>query len=308
MLVREKVMNLDPISETLKAIIYGIVEGVTEWLPISSTGHMIILSTIPGFNVEQNYGTAFWNFFLVIIQLGAILAVCFKFFKKLNPLSVKRTKEEKKSIWKMWLKIIIGCLPAGIVGVLMEVLLPENVNKVLNSVIVVATTLIVYGVLFIILETFNKKKYKEFVSSNNQGALYKFETVEDIDYKYALYIGLFQLLALIPGTSRSGITILSALLLGASRTAAMEFSFYLSIPIMIGASLVKAYSFIKSGTVITSNMMLYLIFGILTSYLVSILVINTIMKWIKKHSFIGFGYYRIAVGVILVGLIIGGVI
>jgi len=275
---------------------------------------MIILSAIPGLNIESTYGTSFWNFFLVIIQLGAIMAVCFKFFKKLNPLSRKRTKEERKNIFIMWLKIIIGCLPAGIIGVLMEVLLPEKVNSALNSVIVVASTLIVYGILFIVLERINKYRVKKYVASlgqnekSNASYPYKFLEVESIDYLTALYIGLFQLLALIPGTSRSGITILSALLLGASRTAATEFSFYLSIPIMIGASLVKLISFIRSGTSLTSYMIIYLVFGIITAYLVSLVVINTLMKWIKKHTFEGFGYYRIAIGVVLVGLIIGNVI
>lgn len=304
----------DPIIEMLKAIIYGIVEGVTEWLPISSTGHMIILSAVPGFNLEQTYGTAFWNFFLVIIQLGAILAVCFKFFKQLNVLSIKNTREEKKEKWKMWAKILIGCIPAGIIGILMEKFLPENANKALNSVLVVSIALILYGLIFIGLERYNKYKYKKHVNSLNFGKEkevvypYKYPTATKFSYLTALYIGLFQLLALIPGTSRSGVTIVSAMLLGASRTAAAEFSFYLSIPIMIGASLVRAYSFVKSGTALTSNMMIYLIFGILTAFLISVVVINTLMKWVKKHTFEGFGYYRIAAGILLLGLFLGHVI
>lgn len=306
----------NPLIEAIKAIIYGIVEGLTEWLPVSSTGHIIIVSAIPGFDVQSTYGDAFWEFFLVVIQFGAICAVIWKFFKRLNPLSDNNTKEKNKAIWIMWLKILIGCLPAGIIGVLLEVLLPDSAKaSFYDNVAIVTSMLILYGVIFVIIERFNKYKAKKYVSSlkdagkdPNTPYPYKFRNVEDIDYLTALYIGLIQVLSIVPGTSRSGVTILGALALGASRTAAAEFSFYLSIPVMVGATLVKGYSFYGSGVTISNNMVVYLFFGTITAFVVSIFVINFLMKFIKKHTFEGFGYYRIAAGIVLASLLGAGII
>lgn len=295
-------------NDVIKALFYGLVEGVTEWLPVSSTGHIILVSAIPGFNLESRFGSAFWDFFMVIIQLGAILAVILKFFKKLNPLSLKLTKENRNSIWKMWLKIIIGCIPAGLAGVLLEILLNDEQTKMLNSPIVVACTLIIYGVFFIIMERYQKKKQKEYLKSLAGQNLpanpypYKYQSTESLSYLTCLYIGLFQMLSIIPGTSRSGVTILSALLFGASRSAATEYSFFLSIPIMLGASLIKLISFIKDGTVLTASMNIYLWFGIISAFLVSLVVIKKLMGWVKKHTFEGFGYYRICLGAVIVVL------
>lgn len=306
----------NPLIEAIKAIIYGIVEGLTEWLPVSSTGHIIIVSAIPGFDVSSTYGDVFWEFFLVVIQFGAICAVIWKFFKKLNPLSDRNTKEKNKAIWIMWLKILIGCLPAGIIGILLEEFLPTAAKSAFyDSVPLVTSMLILYGVLFVIGERFNKYKAKKYVSSlrekgkdPNTPYPYKFRNVEDIDYLTALYIGLIQVLSIVPGTSRSGVTILGALALGASRTAAAEFSFYLSIPVMVGATLVKGYSFYESVVTISNNMVVYLFFGTITAFAISILVINFLMKFIKKHTFEGFGYYRIAAGIVLASLLGAGII
>lgn len=304
----------DAINDVLKALFYGLIEGVTEWLPVSSTGHIILVSAIPGFNLETRFSSTFWDFFMVIIQLGAILAVLFKFFKRLNPLSIKLQKDERKSILKMWLKILIGCLPAGIAGILLEVLLNDAQKRVLNSPIVVAIALIVYGILFIVIEELQKRKEKAYLQSLKAQSLpaspypYKYKTTESLTYLTVFYIGLFQMLSIIPGTSRSGVTILSALILGSSRVGATEFSFFLSIPIMIGASAVKFVSFLRSGATLTPSMNLYLFFGILSSFLVSIYVVKFLMGWVKKHDFEGFGYYRIALGVLIVGLFAGGVI
>ena len=186
-------------NDVIKALFYGLVEGVTEWLPVSSTGHIILVSAIPGFNLESRFGSAFWDFFMVIIQLGAILAVILKFFKKLNPLSLKLTKENRNSIWKMWLKIIIGCIPAGLAGVLLEILLNDEQTKMLNSPIVVACTLIIYGVFFIIMERYQKKKQKEYLKSLAGQNLpanpypYKYQSTESLSYLTCLYIGLYQI-------------------------------------------------------------------------------------------------------------------
>lgn len=298
----------ESITDVFKALFYGLIEGITEWLPVSSTGHIILASALPGMDLEYRFGTAFWDFFMVIIQLGAILAVITKFFKRLNPFPLGLSKEERKSIWVMWLKILIGCVPAGIAGVLLELLLNEEQNKVLNSPIVVACTLILYGVLFIILERYQKKKERDYRKSlEGQGLpanpyLHKYEDVNDLPYLTCLYIGLFQMLAIIPGTSRSGVTILSAMFLGCSRTVSTEYSFFLSIPIMVGASLVKLVSFVKSGTSLTYDMNIYLWFGIISAFVVSLFAVKLLLDWVRKHTFEGFGYYRIALGAVIVVL------
>ncbi len=270
--------------EFLQALLYGIVEGITEWLPVSSTGHLIILNQ--WFKIDDTLGKEFWSFFEVIIQLGAILAVIVTFFKILWPFGKNKTKEEKTTIWKLLLNIIIACIPAGLLGVIFEV--THLSDKMDNNCYIVAATLIIYGILFIVLEKINKNK------------VFKLDNVYNFTWKTALIIGCAQILALIPGTSRSGVTILSAMLIGVNREESAKFSFLLSIPIMLGASLVKAYSFAKSGTVLTGEMVGFLIVGCLTAFVVSIITIKWLLKFINNHDFKSFGIYRIILGIILI--------
>ena len=291
----------------LQALLYGVVEGITEWLPISSTGHLIILDDI--FNVKATY-PEFWDFFLVVIQLGAILAVILRFFKELNPINPKLDKTQRNDIWKVWLKIIIGVIPVCFIALILQF---TRLDAYLDNTIIISTALIVYGVIFIALETYLKKDQKKFFTCKDLGlvgkneAYFKYESTKDMPYMIVFLIGLSQILSLIPGTSRSGVTIVTALLLGCSRTCGAEFSFYLSIPVMIGASLVKFISFMGEGVAWDLNMTLYLVFGLLAAFITSLVIINTLMKFIKKHTFIGFGYYRIVLGVVLIILVLAGV-
>lgn len=268
------------IIDILIAIIYGIVEGITEWLPVSSTGHLIILERFLKFNEISD---EFWDLFLVVIQLGAIIAVICNFFTKLNPISKKKTPEEKKGIWKTWGLILIACLPAAIVGVFLD----DILDQYLYNEITVSITLIVYGIIFIVLEYFNSKR------------TFKIIDVKEFTWKTALIIGLAQMLSLIPGTSRSGITILAALLIGCNRSSACEFSFFLSIPVMVGASLLKLLKFILSGASLSLNEGMILLTGCVVAFAISLLVVNFLMKFIKKHDFKVFGIYRIILGIIL---------
>ena len=292
----------------LQALLYGVVEGITEWLPISSTGHLIILDDI--FQVQAKY-PEFWDFFLVAIQLGAILAVVLRFFKELNPINPKISKKERGDIYRVWLKIIIGILPVGFIALAMEL---TGLSDLIDNTLVVAFALIVYGLIFIVLEARIKKDQVNFISCQELGLIgkketyFKYKSTKDLPYKIVLLIGISQILSLIPGTSRSGVTIVTALLLGCSRTCGAEFSFYLSIPVMAGASLVKLISFVNEGVAWNLDMTLYMIFGLGAAFITSLIIINTLMKFIKKHTFIGFGYYRIALGVILIGLFAFGVL
>ncbi len=291
----------------LQALLYGVVEGITEWLPISSTGHLIILDDI--FNVKATY-PEFWDFFLVVIQLGAILAVILRFFKELNPVNPKLEKAQRNDIWKVWLKIIIGVLPVCFIALVLQI---TELDSYLDNTIIISIALILYGLIFIALETFIKKDQKKFLTCRDIGlvgkneAYFKYESTKDMPYQIALIIGLSQVLSLIPGTSRSGVTIVTALLLGCSRTCGAEFSFYLSIPVMIGASLIKFISFMSAGVAWDLNMTLYLVFGLISAFVTSLIIINTLMKFIKKHTFIGFGYYRILLGIVLIILVCAGV-
>lgn len=266
--------------EILKVIFLGIVEGITEWLPISSTGHMILVDEFLRLNVSDG----FKEMFFVVIQLGAILAVPVIFWKKLFPFSKKSTGEEKKQIWQLWFKVIVGVLPAAVLGLLLDDFLDEH----LYNFVVVAIALVVYGVAFILVEKFKKDKE------------YRIESVYDITYKDALIIGAYQVLSLIPGTSRSGSTILGGMLTGVSRTAAAEFSFFLAIPVMAGASALKVLKFVMEGFTATSLELLLLAVGILVSFLVSLIVIEFLMSFVKKHSFKAFGIYRIALGALVI--------
>jgi len=268
--------------EILKAILFGIVEGITEWLPISSTGHMIILDEFIKLNVRED----FWDLFLVVIQLGAILAVVILYWNNIFPMNLTKKNEPfwKKDILHLWVKILIACVPAAVVGLLFDDLL----DKYLYNFPCVATALIVFGILFIIIET--KKK----------GQSAAINSVAELSYKTVLFIGLFQLIAAIfPGTSRSGATIVGALLLSVSRVVAAEFTFYLAIPVMCGASLLKLVKFMMEGLSFTSAEILILLVGCVSAFVVSVLVIKLLMNYIKKHDFIPFGIYRIVLGAIL---------
>ena len=266
--------------EILKVIFLGIVEGITEWLPISSTGHMILVDEFLKLNVSDE----FKEMFFVVIQLGAILAVPVIFWKKLFPFSRNNTKEENNRIWHLLFKVAVGVFPAAVLGVLFDDLL----DKYLYNFVVVAIALIVYGVAFILVEKLKKDKE------------YRVESVYDITYKDALIIGAYQVLSLIPGTSRSGSTILGGMLTGVSRTAAAEFSFFLAIPVMLGASALKVLKFILDGFTATTFELALLAVGIVVSFLVSLVVIDFLMSFVKKHSFTAFGIYRIALGALVI--------
>jgi len=268
------------IIELLKVIFLGIVEGITEWLPISSTGHMILVDEF----IKLKISIEFKEFFFVVIQLGAIMAVVFVFWKKLFPFNFSNNGNGFiiTSKFVLWMKIIVACLPAGIIGILFD----DWFDKYFYNWQVVALMLIVYGVLFIVVENSNKNKKPKITS------------LEDLDFKTALMIGLIQVLAIIPGTSRSGVTIIGAMLIGVSRYAATEFTFYLAIPVMFGASLVKLIGF---GFDFASNEVLILLIGLVTAFLVSILAIKFLLGYIKKKDFKVFGYYRIALGILVIG-------
>ena len=263
--------------EILKAIFLGIVEGITEWLPISSTGHMILVDEF----IKLDLSKEFLDMFMVVIQLGAILAVLVLYFHKLNPFSRKKTLVERKQTWSLWLKVIIACLPAAVIGLIFD----DKINELFFNAWTIAITLIVYGVLFIIVEIFNRKRKP------------KIRELSQLPYTMAFLIGVFQLLALIPGTSRSGVTIITALLLGASRFVAAEFTFFLAIPVMLGASALKL---VKFGFSYTGLEIAILIAGVLTAFLVSVLAIKFLMKYIKKHDFKIFGVYRILLGIAVI--------
>lgn len=262
--------------EFLKIVVFGLVEGFTEWLPISSTGHLILVENI----VHLNASEEFMNVFRVMIQLGAIMAVVVMYFRRLNPFDPRKKEKQRLSTWHLWFKIIIACLPAAVIGILLD----EVLDKYLYNPYVVAAMLIIYGILFIVLE-----KHNEFVE-------FPIQKVSQINYLNAFYIGLFQLLALIPGTSRSGATILGAMLLGCSRTAASEFTFFLGIPVMFGASLLKI---IHYGLAFSAVEIFYLFAGMVIAFVVSLYSIRFLMNYVKNHDFKFFGYYRIILGVIV---------
>ena len=266
--------------ELLKAILFGIVEGVTEWLPVSSTGHLILLNEFVTLQVSEE----FQSMFDVVIQLGAILAVIVLFFHKLNPFALSKSKDEKKQTWSLWFKVVAAIIPSGVVGVLFD----DWMDAHLHNGIVVSIALIVYGIAFILVERRNQGKYSRAISD-----------VHDIDYKTALLIGLFQCLSLVPGTSRSGSTILGAILIGVGRSAGAEFSFFMAIPTMLGASAIKGLKFLLSGVSATGTEIGVLIVGCIVSFIVSMLVIKGLMEYVRKHSFSAFGVYRIVLGIVV---------
>lgn len=267
--------------EILKAVLFGIVEGITEWLPISSTGHMILVDQF----VQLNVSADFYKMFEVVIQLGAIMAVVVLFWNKLWPFHVKNEKPAwKDGALSMWLKIIVAVIPAAIIGVLFD----DKIDELFYHPVPVAIALIVVGVLFIVVETIMKGKKP---SIRNIG---------QITYKAAVIIGLFQVLAAVfPGTSRSGATIIGALLIGVSRATAAEFTFFLAVPVMFGASLLKVIKYIAAGVAMTGSELVILVIGTLVAFIVSVFVIKFLMSYIKKHDFKVFGWYRIVLGILV---------
>lgn len=271
------------IWEILKSIVFGIIQGITEWLPVSSTGHMILADEFIKLNVSEQ----FRNLFMVVIQFGSILAVIVLFFHKLNPFSPKKSTQEKKDTVTLWLKVLVAVVPAAIIGILFK----DQIQSVFYNSPVIAAALIIYGIAFILIE--NRKK---------KPAIHSFN---DMSYKTALLIGAFQVLALIPGTSRSGATIIGAVLLGTSRYVAAEFSFFLAIPTMLGASLLE---FKDAGFAFSGSEWALLIVGMVTAFIVSLFAIKFLMDFVKKHDFKPFGYYRIALGLLVLLLYFFGVV
>jgi len=266
--------------ELLKAVLFGIVEGITEWLPVSSTGHLILLNEFVRLNVSEEFN----SMFDVVIQLGAILAVIVLFFHKLNPFAPSKSSVEKKQTWNLWFKVVAAIIPSGVVGVLFD----DWMDAHLHNGIVVSIALIVYGIAFLLVERRNQGKHLKAISD-----------VHDIDYKTAILIGVFQCLSLVPGTSRSGSTILGAILIGVGRSAGAEFSFFMAIPTMLGASAIKLLKFMLSGVAITGTEIGVLAVGSIVSFIVSMLVIKGLMEYVRKHTFSLFGVYRIVLGIIV---------
>lgn len=272
--------------EYIKAILFGIVEGITEWLPVSSTGHLILLDEFVRLDVSE----AFYEMFQVVIQLGAILAVIVLFFHKLNPFSPKKTAPQKKDTWSLWLKVVAAVIPSALVGVLLD----DWMDAHLYNYFVVALMLIAYGIAFLFVEKWNQKRTLAVAD------------VGSITYKTALLMGAFQCLSLIPGTSRSGSTILGAIILGVSRSAGAEFSFFMAIPTMLGASGLKLLKYvldIQDGAAVAPNQteIGVLVVGCVVSFLVSLAVIRGLMEYVRKHNFSIFGVYRIVLGVLVLG-------
>lgn len=277
------------IIELIKAIVLGVVEGITEWLPISSTGHMILVDEFLKLDVSEE----FKEMFLVVIQLGAILAVVVLYWKKLWPFGIKDKKPYAKSdIWSMWFKVIVSCIPAIIIGVLdeMEWFCGKTIDSVFYNWQTVSIMLILFGILFIVIENVNKNKQP------------KINSIAELTYTSALIIGAFQCIAAVfPGTSRSGATILGAILIGVSRTVAAEYTFFLAVPVMVGASGLKLLKYIKDFGFDLGGEFVYLIVGMAVAFVVSVIAIKFLMSYIKKHDFKAFGVYRIVLGAVVIG-------
>jgi len=264
--------------EMIKSVLLGVVEGITEWLPISSTGHMILFNEFVHDFITQKEGFTTSDLYLYVIQLGAILAVVTLYFRKLNPFAPSKTKEEKMQTWQMWFKVIVACIPAAVIGLLLDDIMEQWENWY-----VVSLMLIIYGVAFIFVE----RKQKNVA----------IDDMNSMTYKTALMIGLFQVLSIIPGTSRSGATILGAMLIGCSRGLAAEFSFFLAIPVMFGVSLLKI---VKNGLMMTGDELVILLTGMVVAYVVSMLAIKFLVDYVRKHDFKVFGYYRIVLGILVI--------
>ncbi len=307
--------------ELLKAAIYGVVEGITEWLPISSTGHMLLLEQFMPLSVSKD----FWDMFLVVIQLGAIIAVLVAFFHELNPFSRTKSADERRSTWTLWAKTIVACVPAAVVGLPLD----DWIEDHLGSPFVIAAALIVYGIAFIVIETLRERRAKRLMASAAAGqasASYRprhlaaaapqpqqeltvsqvadadarVQDIDDLDWKTALGIGLFQVLSIVPGTSRSGSTIIGGLILGCSRTVVAQFTFYLAIPVMVGASGLRLVKFFLKGNAFSGSEAAILLTGCVVAFLVSLAAIRFLMGFVKKHDFKPFGWYRIVLGVAVI--------
>ena len=311
------------VIELLKSAFLGLVEGITEWLPISSTGHMILVEEFIQLDVSED----FWNMFLVVIQLGAILAVCVLYFHELNPFSPSKGKEGRRSTWKLWGKIILGCIPAAVIGLPLDDFMEEH----FYNAVVVAGALIVYGILFIVIENWRARKREKILAGQVQskgrpaGRHYAssiqvqegedpenadFGTITSLDqlsWKTALGIGCFQVLSLVPGTSRSGSTIIGGLLLGCTRSVASKFTFFLAIPVMFGASGLKLVKYFLEGGVFDTEGIAILVVGCIVAFVVSLITIRWLMNFVRNHDFKGFGVYRIILGVVVLAyfLVIG---
>ncbi|GEN48361.1 undecaprenyl-diphosphate phosphatase [Ligilactobacillus pobuzihii] len=272
--------------DIIKSIILGIVEGITEFLPISSTGHLVLVDEF----IKMQQPKQFTDMFNVVIQLGAILAVVVLYFHKLNPVSPKKSSQEKKNTWSLWFKVIVAILPSAIIG------LPLNdwMDEHLMNWAVVSATLIIYGILFIVVENRNEKKKSDLQA--------KYANLDSLPYSIALFIGMFQVLSLIPGTSRSGATILGAILIGTSRYVGTEFSFFLAIPTMFGASLLKIVKFFGQGGSLGGEQGIILLVGMVVSFVVAYLSIRFLMNYIQNNDFKAFGWYRIILGALVIGV------
>ena len=275
--------------EMLKAFFFGLVEGITEWLPVSSTGHLVLFNNF----ITMDVSAEFMEMFTVVIQLGAIMAVIILYFSKLNPFSRKKTPQQRKGTWSLWGKVVVGCIPAAIVGVALD----DWADAHLYNAVVIAGALILYGVIFIVIERLNKR----------QGAhtRRRVQEVEEIDLLTAFKIGCFQCLAIVPGTSRSGSTIIGGLLCGCSRVAASEFSFFMAIPVMFGWSVLKIAKLVLGGVVLTSTELAVGAVGLVVAFVTSVLSIKFLMGYIQKHDFGVFGWYRIALAVVVLVAVFG---
>lgn len=270
----------------LKAILQGIVQGITEWLPISSTGHMILINQF----IPMHESKEFFDLFKVLIQLGSILAVVVLYFHKLNPWGRGKTPIQKRDTWILWSKVLVASIPAAVIGLLFD----DVIEGALSRAYVIAIMLILYGVLFLIVEGRHREP--------------KIKKLGDVSYKTALLMGVFQMLALIPGTSRSGATIVGAIMIGCSRYVATEFSFFMAIPAMLGASGLKTVKYVASGDPLNAQQWVLLLVGTVVAFVVSLMVIRFLMNFIKKHNFKPFGYYRIALGALVLILFFTGLL
>ena len=304
---------MDFVFELIKTFFIGLVEGVTEWLPVSSTGHMILVDEF----VQLNVSEAFWNMFLVVVQLGAILAVCVIYFTKLNPWARSKSPAERKETWNTWGKIIVGVIPAAAIGLPLNDFMEEH----LSNAYVVAVALIVYGIAFIVIENWRRGRVAQsaqeavpagaarggahfagtstMASAEEDPADPGIQSMSDLSYKKAFGIGCFQVLSLVPGTSRSGSTIIGGLLLGTSRTLAAEYSFFMAIPVMFGASALKLVKYFLGGNVFTGAEVAILLVGMATAFVTSILSIKFLLKFVKTNDFKPFGWYRIVLGIVV---------
>ncbi len=282
------------ILEIFKALLIGIVQGITEWLPVSSTGHMILVERFCSFSEKYMSGDFYQRMFLVVIQLGSIFAVLVLFFGKLNPFAPSKSAPEKKKTWSLWSKVIVGAIPAGVIGILLDDWLEAHLFTPSIVCYVIAAALLIYGVGFIVIERMRRRGYLEPIVTDT----------DDLTYKKAFGIGLFQVLSIIPGTSRSGSTILGGMLLGVSRSVAAEFSFFMALPIMAGASGLRTLKFLADGNLGTPEEWLLLGVAFVCAFVVSFVTIRFLMDFVKRHSFEGFGWYRIILAVLVLGFML----